>query len=127
MFTEIQFPFTLYYIVPFTTVVWIVGTLFTAPVPIDHLKKFYRKVHPGGPGWRNVARECPEVQADSGYWSMMLCWLASAGMTYGILFGVGKIVLGDLSAGALWLLLAGVMIAVMYRIMTRVGWEKAIE
>lgn len=127
MFTEITFPFTLYYIVPFTTFVWLVGTFLTRPVPMEHLKQFYRKVHPGGPGWRGVARECPEVEADSGYWAMLICWLASAGMTYGILFGVGKILFGEIAVGSLWLLVAAAMIGLMYKVMAKVGWEKAVE
>ncbi|MBN2290485.1 MAG: Na+:solute symporter, partial [Candidatus Glassbacteria bacterium] len=83
--TDIQFPNTLYYIVLFTTVVWITGTLFTAPVAHEHLKAFYRRVHPGGCGWSRIAQECPEVKGDTGFPALIVCWLASAGLVYGVL------------------------------------------
>ena len=37
-----------------TTVGWILVTLLTKPTDIETLGKFYRLVHPGGPGWRKV-------------------------------------------------------------------------
>jgi hypothetical protein len=121
LFTEIEFPYTLYYIVPFTTAVWLVGTFLTRPVENDHLKAFYRKVHPGGVGWKQVAKECPEVQADTGYWALLCCWLASAGMTYGVLFGVGKVILKETTSGLMWLCLAVVLAWIMYKILTKTG------
>src|SRR3989304_994954 len=69
-YTPIQFPNSLFYIVAFTTVVWLIGTWLTKPEPIEHLKAFYRRVHPGGIGWRKIAAECPEVKGDSGYLAM---------------------------------------------------------
>jgi solute:Na+ symporter, SSS family len=126
-FTSIAFPQTLYYIVLFTTVVWLAGTYLTSPEPMEHLKTFYRRVHPGGAGWKRVALECPEVKGDTGYSSMFWCWLASAAMIYGALFGVGKLILQDYLAALIYLGLALAMAWVIYRILSRVGWEKVIE
>ena len=39
-----------------TTVVWITVTFLTPPEPDAVLDRFYRRVRPGGPGWRAVAR-----------------------------------------------------------------------
>lgn len=127
MYTDITFPYTLYYIVPFTTMVWIVGTLCTRPSSLEHLKAFYRRVHPGGPGWDRIAKECPDVVGDSGYSAMLWCWLASSGMIYGVLFGVGKIILMEIVSGLLWLLFASIMTWVMIRILSREKWDEAAE
>jgi solute:Na+ symporter, SSS family len=39
-----------------TTVVWLTVTLLTAPESAATLDRFYRRVRPGGPGWRVVSR-----------------------------------------------------------------------
>ena len=102
--------------------------MLTRPtVTREHLKAFYRKVHPGGPGWRQLAAECPEVKPDSGYLSMFWCWLASAGLIYGVLFGIGKIILQEYALGAGLLAFAAVMVFVLYRTLSKVGWEQVIE
>ena len=94
-----EFPFTLFGIAGFTTVVWLVGTFLTAPVKREHLLAFYRRVHPGGPGWRAVAAQVPEVKGDTGYWAMFWCWIVTSVMIYGVLFGIGKILLLDYAIG----------------------------
>jgi len=40
-----------------TTLGWITVTLFTRPTDKKTLLLFYRKVHPGGPGWKKVLQE----------------------------------------------------------------------
>ena len=55
VFTDIPFPDSLLYLVPWTTVCWLLATWLTAPEPMSHLVAFYRRVRPGGPGWRCVA------------------------------------------------------------------------
>ena len=126
-YTGIEFPYSMYPIVGFTSLVWLTVTFLTAPVKREHLKAFYRKVHPGGPGWRKLAAECPEVKPDSGYLSMFWCWLASAGLIYGVLFGIGKIILKEYTLGFTMLGFAAVMVFVLYRVLSRVGWEQVIE
>jgi len=58
---------------------------------------------------------------------MFWCWLASAALIYGVLFGVGKIILKETAAGFAWLGLAAVMVFVLYRILSRMGWEQVID
>jgi len=127
LFTGIQFPLSLFYIVSWTTVIWLTGTYLTRPEPEEHLKAFYRRVHPGGPGWRKVAAMCPEVKPDSGYGAMFWCWLASAGLIYAVLFGLGKIILKDFATGFGLLAFGAAMAWVIYWILSRQGWEKVIE
>lgn len=126
-FTTVEFPFTLFGIAGFTTVVWLVGTFLTRPVDSEHLKAFYRRVHPGGPGWRTVAAQVPEVKGDTGYWAMFWCWLSASAMIYGVLFGIGKIILMEFAVGFGCLAVAAVMAVILYRVLSNVGWEKVIE
>ncbi|HUU29054.1 MAG TPA: sodium:solute symporter family protein [archaeon] len=127
LYTDIPFPITLFPIITFTTIVWITVTLLTSPVSAEHLKAFYRRVHPGGKGWKHIAAECPEVKRDSGYLGMLWCWLASAAMIYGALFGLGKLILGEFVPAILFSALALVMAWVIYQIMRKVGFEKVID
>jgi len=126
-FTDIQFPYSLYPIVGFTTAVWLIGTFLTSPVSIEHLKAFYRRVHPGGVGWARIARECPEVKGDSGFLSLAICWLASVALVYCMLFGIGELLFLNPGAGLGLLAAAAVMGWVIHFILSRTGWEKVVE
>ncbi len=81
-------------LVPVTLAVWITVTLLTRPVPTGRLVDFYRRVRPGG-CWGPVAAACPEVRSDGLSWRRILVWLAGSAATYGLIFGLGKLVLGE--------------------------------
>ena len=49
-----QSPMTLYPIVLGTTIVWLLVTFLTRPTRKDTLLYFYKRIHPGGLGWRNI-------------------------------------------------------------------------
>jgi hypothetical protein len=48
-------------------------------------------------------------------------------MIYGALFGIGKIILRDFTAGALFLAVALASGAVIYRDLSRRGWAAVLE
>ena len=52
---KIEFPITLYYIVPATTIVWLIVTYLTKPTEEKTLIEFYRKIHPGGILWKKIS------------------------------------------------------------------------
>jgi len=87
LFTRIDFPDTLLYLVPWTTACWLSVTLLTKPEPRAHLIAFYRRVRPGGPGWAKIARSV-EVRPEP-LGRLWLDWLAGCVMVYATLFGVG--------------------------------------
>lgn len=62
--TDIPFPDSLLYLVPWTTAWWIVVTLATPPDPLPHLIAFYRRARPAGPGWRAIAAAAGEAPPD---------------------------------------------------------------
>ena len=114
IFTEIQFPETLLYLVPWTTVCWLVATFLTPPEPTDHLVAFYRRVWPGGPGWRRVASlsGAPTAQPLRALW---LNWIAGCTMLYGALFAVGSALFRSTSDALFWFAVAAVGAGYLYR------------
>jgi hypothetical protein len=118
MFTDLRFPESLFVIVGFTTVVWLTVTFLTPPTDTATLVRFFRRVHPGGPGWAPIARLTPETPGDSGTGGLLLDWLAGVVLVYTTLFGTGKLLLGEPWAGTAylaWAAGAAVLLAVRLR------------
>ena len=111
-FTTIPFPDSLLYLVPWTTLCWLTVTWLTPPEPMAHLVAFYRRVTPGGPGWRPVAAAADEPEPAT-LRRPFLDWIAGCLVVYGILFGAGGalfgssvdtvVPLGLATTGGLWL------------------------
>ena len=88
-----------------TTVVWLVVTFVTKPETEATLARFYERVRPAGGGWAPIARIVPGGSEDR-LGIALLDWVAGLGLVYGALFGIGRLVLGDVPQGLLWCLLA---------------------
>jgi Na+/proline symporter len=104
----IRFPTSLFIIVGFATLAWIAIMYLTAPTDRDVLHRFFRRVHPGGPGWSRIARELPDVKPDTGYAWLFIDWILGCVLVYAFLFGLGKLLLGDVLRG-LGLIALGVL------------------
>ncbi|MEX0736901.1 MAG: sodium:solute symporter family protein [Bacteroidota bacterium] len=125
--TTIAFPETLFYIVGTTTVVWLGITFLTKPTDEETLKNFYRRVHPGGRGWKHIQQLLPDVKGDSGYGGLLLNWIAGVVLVYSMLFGTGKIVLGQTLDGILFVMIGLVAAGVMYWDLSKRGFEKLVQ
>ncbi len=83
-----------------TTVVWIVVTFMTKPEPDAVLRAFYARVRPGGPGWRRISEAAgfgrEPIPGGALAWSN---WIAGIVAVYATLFGIGKVVFGELPMG----------------------------
>ncbi len=123
----IEFPQTLYYIVTVTTIGWLIVTALTKPTDEVTLTQFYRRVHPGGPGWRRIARLLPDVKSDTGFASLAVNWIAGVVLVFSMLFGVGKVILGFTMEGMLFVLVGLAAAAVIYRDLSRRGFEQVVE
>lgn len=120
--TTIQFPESLFVIVAFTTVTWLVVTFLTKPTDEGTLLAFYRRVHPGGVLWRPIAAKLPEVRGDSGFKGLAMDWLAGVTLVYMTLFGTGKLLLGETALGIVYLAVGVAAGYVIYRDFSRRGW-----
>jgi Na+/proline symporter len=122
--TSVLFPVSLYYIVCFTTVVWLAATYLTRPTDQEHLKTFYRRVHPGGALWKPIASLVPEVRGTTGFGWLLLDWLAGIVLVYMSLFGIGSLIFGAFQRGLLLLLIGAVAAAYLYWDLNRRGWAE---
>jgi|TARA_B100000809_G_scaffold112162_1_gene110688 Na+/proline symporter len=88
-----------------TTIVWIVATFLTPPDDEETLRKFVKKVNPGGIGW-NKFREPGSAESWSvlsGIISMLLGCVA----VYGFLLGTGQLIYGHTSSGGMLFIMGG--------------------
>ncbi len=90
-----------------STVVWLGVTFATKPEPDRVLEAFYRRVRPGGPGWAVVSEQAgfgrESIPGGALAWTN---WIAGIVAVYSSLFGIGKLVLGNLAQGLLMLAIA---------------------
>ena len=94
---------TLLVTVPVTTVVWFAVTFLTPAEGERTLREFYRRVRPHPLGWRPIERLEPGVLQDEPLGVTVLDWLAGCGLVYATLFGIGKVVLGEVPLGLAYL------------------------
>jgi Na+/proline symporter len=97
-----------------TTVVWLLVTLATQPESEATLTRFYARVLPGAMGWAPIARLVAGRSEDRPAIAL-LDWVAGLGLVYGTLFGIGRLILGEVGAGIAWCVLAAVCGAVIAR------------
>jgi Na+/proline symporter len=120
---NVKFPETLYIIVPITTVAWLITVFITKPVEENKLIEFYRRVHPGGPGWKKISSLLPDVKSDSGYRYLFMNWVCGIILVYTFLFGIGDIILGDSTMGLIYIVLGLGAGTVIFKNFKYIGWE----
>ncbi|ACF14390.1 Na+/solute symporter [Chloroherpeton thalassium ATCC 35110] len=123
-YTDIKFPESLFFIVGFTIVCTLAVTFLTKPESMAHLKTFYQKTRVGGLLWKKVSDELPEVQSDSGFSRLFLDWMLGIVLVYTFLFGVGKIIFGELLLGATLLFVGILSGAFIYFDFEKRGWTE---
>jgi len=122
-----QSPITLYPTVFGTTIIWLAVTFFTKPVKQEKLLDFYRKVHPGGIGWKTIAAKLPDVKGDKGFGRMFLDWICGVIMVYSALFGLGKLIFGEWLMALIFFLIVAVMVFIIYTDLKARGFEQITE
>jgi len=119
----VDFAWIMIVTVAVTTLVWLAVTFLTKPESQETLVQFYRRVRPGVAGWKPIARLAPEVVSSNDGWWSALDWVSGCVLIYGILFGAGKLLLGEWTLGFLLLgsgLAGG---AVIWWDLSRRGWS----
>jgi Na+/proline symporter len=92
-----------------STIIWLTVTFMTSPEPDSILDSFYRRVRPGGPGWRKVAeRNGFGAEGIEGGILPWTNWIAGIVAVYCTLFGIGKIIFGETMTGVILLVVAAI-------------------
>jgi SSS family solute:Na+ symporter len=123
----ILFPYSLFIIVPGTTLVWVTVTLLTKPTDDEVLFSFYTKIHPGGVMWKKISSQLPEVESDSGFFKLFINWLIGVILVYSILFGTGKLILGDFMGFIIYLVVASIAVSIIYINLSKIGWKTLVK
>jgi len=123
----IQPPITLYPTVLGTTAVWITVTLLTKPVSSDKITTFYTRVHPGGIGWKKIAKDLPNIKSDKGYVRLLIDWLCGVILIYSMLFGFGNMLFGEYIRASLYIAVSTASAAVIYFDLKNRGFKTITE
>ncbi|HXP88382.1 MAG TPA: sodium:solute symporter family protein [Bryobacteraceae bacterium] len=123
----VDFAWLMIITVSITTVVWLAVTFLTRPEREDVLVAFYRRTQPSRAGWRPMAKLAPEVRPAGDGLSNLACWAAGCMLIYGVLFGVGKLLLGETGPALALLAMGGIGMLVIYLNLSRRGWNVVVE
>lgn len=93
-----EFPF----VVAVTTSLWLLTTYLTPSESDRVLRDFYRKIQPGGPGWKKVvlAAQAEQIELEDGKqgWTVpsgILAMLLGCSLIYSIMFATGYYIYGN--------------------------------
>jgi Na+/proline symporter len=106
-----------------TTVVWLVVTYLTKPEPDETLVSFYRKVRPSARMWGPIVAKVQDVIPQKDDLFNLSNWLFGCLLIYMALFGFGKIIFGEYLLGVGFLCIAAVCFSLIYRNLSKRGWE----
>ncbi len=113
--------------VAFTTLVWIAVTFMTAPESNETLVAFFRRTAPSLTGWRPIARLAPDVKPRQDGLSNLVDWICGCVLIYGVLFGVGKLLLQETALGLLMIAIGLAAGAIIYWDLSRRGWSSVVD
>jgi len=120
----VDFEHTLLIIVAWSTLVWVTVTFLTKPTDDAKLKEFYRKVHPGGIGWKKISIQMPDVVSDKNYGKLFANWFAGCILVLFFLFGTGKIIFQEYLTGFVFIAIALIAGSVIFYNMNKTVYEK---
>jgi SSS family solute:Na+ symporter len=110
-----------------STLFWVLVTYLTAPEKEEVLINFYRRIRPGATLWGPIARKASDVPRRGDTAWNLLDWFCGCILVYSVLFGVGKLLFRQWTAGGLFILLAAVSGTLIYKDLSRRGWKSVTE
>jgi Na+/proline symporter len=102
----LSFPFDAALITLASVPIWLTVTFLTPPPPPAALEAFYDRVRPGGPGWRAVAGHRPDFASHGPGWQTAVGILGGFAALFGLMLGMGAVLLGQTTQAGVWLGLA---------------------
>jgi len=126
-FDPLSTPLKLVLGVGITTASWLLVTLITPAEKKETLYRFYKLVHPGGPGWQKVIHEASTEGADLGEnaksaWDVpagIICMLLGSFAVILTIFLTGELLYGNLKLSLIYL---GIDLLVVFLLLK--AWKK---
>ena len=116
--------------VTITTISWLVVTLITPPSNMETLQNFYKKIQPGGPGWKKVIEESEakgiNITGKKEKWDVpsgILCMLFGSISVYSILFGIGYLLYSKTTTGIIFMLISVLSVMILMKFWKRLSTE----
>ena len=106
-------------------------TMVTPPSNIETLQNFYKKIQPGGPGWKKVVNESAEkgiiITGKKEKWDVpsgILCMVFGSISVYSILFGIGYILYSKITLGLVFIVISALSVALLMKFWKRLSTEE---
>jgi SSS family solute:Na+ symporter len=116
--------------VTITTISWLIVTLITPPSSMETLQNFYKKIQPGGPGWKKVIEESEakgiNITGKKEKWDVpsgILCMLFGSISVYSILFGIGYLLYSKTTTGIIFMLISVLSVIALMKFWKRLSTE----
>jgi SSS family solute:Na+ symporter len=77
--------------------------------------------------WKKISSKLPEVESDSGFFRLFINWLIGVILVYSILFGTGKLILGEFTAFFVYLAVALMSVSIIYINLSKIGWKTVVK
>ena len=116
--------------VTITSISWLVVTMITPPSNMETLQNFYKKIQPGGPGWKKVIEESElqgiNIVGTKEKWDVpsgILCMLFGSISVYSILFGIGYILYSQTTTGIMFMIISVISVFALMKFWKRLSTE----
>ena len=117
--------------VTITTISWLMVTMVTPPSNIETLQNFYKKIQPGGPGWKKVVKESEEkgiiITGKKEKWDVpsgILCMVFGSISVYSILFGIGYVLYSKITLGLVFMIISVLSVVLLMKFWKRLSTEE---
>ncbi len=117
--------------VTITTISWLTVTMITPPSSMHTLQNFYKKIQPGGPGWKKIVKESKDngiiISGKKEKWDIpsgILCMVFGSLSVYSVLFGVGYILYSKTTLGLVFLIISIVSVVFLMKFWKRLSAEE---
>lgn len=123
LFTDLEFPSSIYIIVVFTIAATLIATYATQATEEKQLLAFYSKTRVGGVLWKKVSEKLPHVESDKGFLRLFADWIGGVVLVYSTLFATGKFIFGEHQQAIVYYAIALLAGTFIYIDLSRKGWK----
>ena len=117
--------------VTITTISWLIVTMVTPPSSMDTLQNFYKKIQPGGPGWKKIVKESEIsgviISGKKEKWDVpsgILCMVFGSISVYSVLFAVGYLLYSKTALGLMFVIISIVSVVILMKFWKRLSTEE---